>query len=109
MQPFLTLASSSPRRKALLQSLGIQFCVINPNIDESVSQFESAVAYVKRISAEKAATQTAKNLALVLAADTCVSLDGDILGKPSNEKDACEMLTRLSGKVHEVHTGVTIK
>ena len=109
MQPFLTLASSSPRRKALLQSLGIKFCVINPNIDESVSQFESAVDYVKRISAEKAATQTAKNTAVTLAADTCVSLDGDILGKPSNERDACEMLTRLSGKVHEVHTGVTIK
>lgn len=109
VQPFLTLASSSPRRKALLQSLGIKFCVINPNIDESVSQFESAVAYVKRISAEKAATQTPKNTAVILAADTCVSLDGDILGKPSNARDACEMLTRLSGKVHEVHTGVTIK
>ena len=109
MQPFLTLASSSPRRKALLQSLGIKFCAINPNIDESVSQFESAVAYVKRISAEKAATQTAKNMDVILAADTCVSLDGDILGKPSNEKDACEMLTLLSAKVHEVHTGVTIK
>ncbi|HAN06977.1 MAG TPA: hypothetical protein DCP89_00625 [Acidimicrobiaceae bacterium] len=109
VQPFLTLASSSPRRKALLQSLGIKFCVINPNIDESVSQFESAAAYVKRISVEKAATQTVNNTAVILAADTCVSLQGDILGKPSNKKNASEMLTRLSGKMHEVHTGVTIK
>ena len=109
VQPFLTLASSSPRRKALLQTLGIKFCVINPNIDESVSQFESAAAYVKRISVEKAATQTVNNTAVILAADTCVSLHGDILGKPSNKKNASEMLTRLSGKMHEVHTGVTIK
>tara|TARA_B110000008_G_C16964654_1_gene561474 strand:+ start:1717 stop:2166 length:450 start_codon:yes stop_codon:yes gene_type:complete len=64
---------------------------------------------VKRISAEKAATQTVNNAAVILAADTCVSLHGDILGKPSNKKNACEMLTRLSGKIHEVHTGVTIK
>ena len=85
VQPFLTLASSSPRRKALLQSLGIKFCAVNPNIDESVSRFESATAYVKRISAEKAATQTVNNAAVILAADTCVSLHGDILGKPSNK------------------------
>lgn len=107
------LASRSPRRIELLKQVGIECIVLPADIDESLLSGESPSDYVKRLAREKAiATATSlkreySNLA-VLAADTTVSLNGEVLGKPENDADAFSMLKKLSGKVHEVHTAVAV-
>lgn len=106
----LYLASKSPRRKQLLQQLGIEFEVVDVNIDETPGSAEAAIDYVRRISLEKALacrTRVKKELP-VLAADTEVVLDGRILSKPVTMKDAVEMLLSLSGRDHLVYTAVTL-
>lgn len=113
----LYLASRSPRRKDLLAQAGIRFQVYVPAEEELSAPRSrhriSAKAIVKQIAAAKAHA-AARELravgikkALVLSADTLVFLNKKVLGKPSNEKDARQMLKLLSGKWHEVHTGVT--
>lgn len=111
----LILASSSPRRKELLSQLGWQFRVVAPEIDECILDVETAHDYVRRISIEKAnkvfnqqVFGAPKNAGtpLVLASDTVVVLSKEILGKPCNVFEAKEMLRSLSGRTHQVLTGV---
>jgi septum formation protein len=105
----LILASASPRREELLRSVGLKFKIIPADVDETYFQGESPRAHVRRLSRDKAgaiAHQYPK--ALVLGADTIVVIDGQILGKPKNKKQAREMLQQLSNRRHAVLTGFTI-
>ncbi|MCX2982466.1 septum formation inhibitor Maf [Halieaceae bacterium IMCC14734] len=105
------LASASPRRVQLLTRLGVKFSQRPADIDESVMAGEEASDYVVRLAREKAAScQAQVNDAdvVVLAADTCVVLDQQILGKPVDRMDALAMLARLGGREHRVLTGVCL-
>jgi septum formation protein len=106
--PDLILASASPRRRELLQQLGLRIEIRPANIDESTLPGESARTYVERVSAAKCAAIESPGLA-VLAADTTVAVDGVILGKPADEAEAREMLSRLAGRRHEVLTAYCIR
>jgi nucleoside triphosphate pyrophosphatase len=108
VQP-LVLASQSPRRKELLEVLGLPFTVIAPGIDESPNAGESPETYVVRVAREKALDVASRvNGSVVLSADTVVTIDGEILGKPSGREDAIRMLTKLSGRQHRVFTAVCV-
>jgi septum formation protein len=108
------LASRSPRRADLLQQIGLNFTVLPSDIDETPLLNELSHEYVVRLAAEKAQACFAKlqmdqaNLYPVLAADTTVSVDGRILGKPQDDDDAFQMLSSLAGRWHEVHTGIAV-
>jgi septum formation protein len=107
------LASASPRRKELLAILGQEFDVVVSNTDESsVSKDIPASLYVQELALLKAgaaAKVVLKNKnAVVISADTIVTLDGEILGKPSDRASAYKMLSSLSGRAHEVYTGYCI-
>ncbi|HEU4604126.1 MAG TPA: Maf family protein [Steroidobacteraceae bacterium] len=106
------LASASPRRSALLTQIGIRHRVRPVDLDESRRVGEHPQQYVQRLAREKAAAlwaslPTSERLP-VLAADTTVALEDEILGKPSDERDAVRMLSRLSGRTHQVYTGVAL-
>lgn len=105
----LVLASGSPRRHQLLTSVGVAFSVAAPDIDETPSDGEDPVAYVERLARAKAAAVHAGPTDVVLAADTTVALDREILGKPADAADARRMLRSLSGRTHDVHTGVAVR
>ena len=106
--PFI-LASASPRRNDLLSSVGLTFEIHPADVDETYLQGESASTHVKRLSRQKAgAIAHLRPSALVLGADTIVVIDGLILGKPKNKKQAREMLQRLSNRTHTVFTGFTL-
>jgi septum formation protein len=102
----LTLASRSPRRRELLAQLGILLEVNPADTDETPRPDEAAADYVRRVAREKARAVEGET---VLAADTAVVLDGAILGKPRDEEDARRMLRALSGRAHEVMTGVCVR
>jgi septum formation protein len=104
----LVLASASPRRAELLTSAGYAFTVDPADVDEAEQPGEPPEAYVARIARDKARAVAARreSAAVVLAADTTVVVDGEILAKPANESDAIRMLQRLSGVEHRVFTGV---
>lgn len=108
------LASQSPRRKELLQNVGLEFEVVVSDADEStVSDKDTPPPlYVQELALIKAAATAKKVLknkkAIIIAADTIVTLDGAILGKPKDEKDAERMLVSLSGRRHEVYTGYCV-
>ena len=107
----IILASQSPRRKELLDRMGIQdFETISPNVDESAFHGLPPEELVRRLSAEKAAAVAGRagEDAIVIAADTVVALEGAVLGKPADELDAFKMLSALSGVRHQVYTGVTV-
>jgi len=106
----LVLASASPRRAELLRSVGLEFEVMPADIDESVMPGEVPSEYVARLSHEKAAAivERVGGGAIVIAADTTVDVDGEILEKPVDDTDARRMLQLLSGRTHLVHTGVTV-
>jgi nucleoside triphosphate pyrophosphatase len=111
---FIYLASGSPRRRALLEQIGVSFQVIGIELDETALAGEAPLAYVARLAEAKAAAgwQSSRGLgssAPVLAADTAVVLDGRILGKPADMKDAISMLLELSGRTHEVLTAVALR
>jgi septum formation protein len=104
------LASSSPRRRELLASLGIDFEIRKPDVDETQQPGESPETYVQRLSREKAAA-VARQLeppALVLAADTIVIHQGVILGKPIDDADARLILRQLRARTHRVCTAITL-
>ena len=104
------LASNSPRRKQLLADLGIEFEVRSANVDEHIPSgmiSTEVPEYLARIKAE-AVHQQAKN-SLVIAADTVVILENSILGKPKSPQQAKDYLIELSGKNHQVVTGVCVK
>lgn len=105
----LILASASPRRSELLKAAGLAFDVRPADVDESIRPGESADAYVRRLAAEKArAAGAAVPGSAVLGADTIVVAGGEILGKPHDGQDATRMLRLLSGRTHEVMTGVCL-
>lgn len=103
----LVLASGSPRRREFLEQLGFAFTVRPVDIDESPHEGESPCDYVIRLARSKAQA-AAQPGELVLAADTIVVEGGELLGKPRDPDDARRMLGRLSGKEHEVSTGVAL-
>ena len=111
MQRFI-LASQSPRRRELLAQIGVKdFEILVPEADESFDPAKTPqeiVCSICRRKAEAARALAGDNKAIILAADTMVFLDGLRLGKPKDEEDAFEMLRALSGRTHEVCTGVTI-
>jgi septum formation protein len=108
----LILASASPRRRELLAQAGYTFTVEAADVDESVRPAESPAAYVQRLAEEKAQavfSRQSNDLPLiVLGADTTVVCDGEILAKPADAADAKVMLRLLSGRVHQVLTGVAV-
>ncbi|MGH9359854.1 MAG: Maf family protein [Terriglobia bacterium] len=106
----LILASASPRRRELLRNAGVEFESLPAHIDESRLDGETAEEYVRRLAREKASVvaQICLPGRLVLAADTTVELNGEILGKPQDVEDARRMLRLLSGATHRVLTGVCI-
>jgi septum formation protein len=104
----LVLASGSPRRRALLEQLGLAFRVEAPTVDESPLTAERPRAYVARVAEAKARSVAAAARGVVLSADTIVDLDGEALGKPPSPAAARAVLERLSGRTHLVHTGVAV-
>ncbi|NNC04371.1 septum formation inhibitor Maf [Corallococcus exiguus] len=103
------LASASPRRKDLLAQLGLRFTVAAADIDETPMAGEIASDYVLRLAVEKARTVATRHPdAWVLAADTTVALGSELLGKPRDAAEARRMIARLSGRVHEVFTGIAV-
>lgn len=119
----LILASASPRRAELLRTAGYSFDTMTVDVDERVRPGETAEAYVRRLAIEKSAhaygvvsgfSRTSMRPPegghyIILAADTAVVVDGDILGKPADNGDARRMLRRLSGREHEVMTGISLR
>jgi len=105
----LVLASASPRRREMLERF-VTFEVRPADLDETPAPGETPRRYVARLAAEKAAAVAAGvgGATVVVAADTTVDLDGAIIGKPRDAEDACDILGRLSGRTHVVHTGVAI-
>ena len=107
----IILASGSPRRRELLTGLGLDYEVrLLPDIDESYPQSLRGEAIPLEISRKKAEAyrpSMAEN-ELIITADTIVYLDGEVLGKPADEAKACKMLHKLSGRTHQVITGVTL-
>jgi len=129
----LILASASPRRAELLRAAGYEFDIVVADVDESIRDAEVPALYVRRLAAEKSAaaqisvvsgfsrtveirTGPAKaghyedaEDAIVLGADTTVVVDGEILAKPRDDRDAAAMLRRMAGRAHEVLTGVSLR
>ena len=110
-RPFI-LASASPRRRELLAQAGFTFEVVPADVPEVQKPGEDPIHFVTRLAREKAeavaATHTLTPDTLVLGADTIVVVDEEILGKPRDEADAARMLRQLSGKTHQVITGVCL-
>ena len=105
----LILASASPRRAELLRSAGFAFDVVPVNVDETPLAGEQPGACVVRLASAKARAVACRNPGTaVIGADTVVVVDGHLLGKPRDDADAANMLRMLSGRTHEVWTGVTI-
>ncbi len=106
----IVLASASPRRRDLLDSLGLAFAVRAPAVAEILPPGRRPQDAVQELALRKgkAVAETLDGAELVLAADTVIALDGEILGKPSDRSEALGMLRRLSGRSHKVHTGVAI-
>ena len=106
----ICLASTSPRRRRLLEQLGVEFETVAIAIDECWDPQEPVSSYARRMALEKARAAKSKlaQSRPILAADTSVILDGDILGKALNEQDAVMMLRRLSGRTHKVYTAVAL-
>lgn len=107
----IILASKSPRRRALLEQMGVRdFRIVTPDIDEHMDRGLPPAELVRQISLEKAqavAAQADPNT-VVIAADTVVALDGVVLGKPADKEEAFRMLSLLSGNRHQVYTGLTV-
>jgi septum formation protein len=105
----LVLASASPRRAELLRAAGIDFDVLIANVDESVHPGETPAQHVARLAEEKALRVLPEaGSRPVLGADTAVVVDGEIFGKPADAADAGRMLRTLSGRQHQVMTGVAL-
>ena len=115
--PPLVLASASPRRRELLAGLGLAFEIDVPDVDETPLADEAPEAMVVRLARAKAAAVTDRRTSataataatLVIAADTTVVLDGEVLGKPRDVDEAARFLGRLAGRTHLVHTGHALR
>ena len=116
LRGMLILASASPRRCDLLAQAGLKFTAVPANLNEDLLPDEAAAAYVQRLAEEKAQavwsahrlSDTADDPLVVLGADTCVVVDGRVLGKPVDTADVRRMLTLLSGRTHAVMTGIAV-
>lgn len=106
--PVLCLASASPRRRDLLATIGVAVEVRPVDIDETPGAGEAAHDYVRRLAREKALAGARLSALPVLGSDTAVVCDGAILGKPTGREQAATMLRGLSGRAHEVLTGVAV-
>ncbi|MDD4801811.1 MAG: Maf family protein [Syntrophomonas sp.] len=107
--PKIILASGSPRRKLLLQQIGLRFTTMNANIEETISTSVSPSELAQYIAFSKAkAVSRRLHEGIIIAADTIVVREGIIMGKPENRGDAFMMLSRLSGQYHQVITGLCI-
>ncbi len=106
----LILASASIRRADILRDAGFSFAVLSSAVDETLIPGESAHDLVQRLAAAKAELVAARAVgpAIIIAADTVIVLDGQVLGKPRTSDDARNMLVKLSGRTHSVVTGVTL-
>jgi septum formation protein len=105
----IILASGSPRRRQLLEMLGIAFRVVVPDVDEGRAPAELPEGYVTRLAREKAASVAGREPGgVVLAADTTVVMRGHIFGKPETPAEAADMLHRLEGRKHQVMTAVAV-
>ena len=105
----IVLASASPRRHELLTTAGLDVEVVPVALDETVQPDEPPAAYVERLARAKASAVAAQLPdRLVLGADTTVTIDGEVLGKPRDPEDAARMLRRLSGRSHDVLTGIAV-
>jgi len=107
--PVLHLASSSPRRGAILERMGLEFTAGGVDIDEQQLAGESPANMVVRLAIEKAYAAMSPPETVIIGADTAVVLDGEVFGKPRNEADALRMLAALSGRSHDVMTGVAVR
>ena len=122
----LVLASASPRRADLLRAAGYDFETLAVDLDEGVRVGETPASYVSRLAHEKSAAAMQRFVAraqqacrgperdalhdvAVLGADTAVIVDGEILGKPRDDDDSAAMLQKLSGRAHEVLTGISLR
>lgn len=105
----VVLASASPRRRELLNLIGIAHEVVPADVDESLLPGEAPARYVERVARDKATAVAAKHAhVLVIAADTTVVLDGDVLAKPADAADAKRMIGRLAARTHDVYTGIAV-
>jgi septum formation protein len=106
----IVLASKSPRRAEILRAVGWEFVALAADIDETRMASEDAVSYVERLAQQKAETiaNTTSDSELVVGADTVVLIEGEIIGQPRDDEDARRMLKLLSGKWHEVLTGLAL-
>ena len=103
------LASASPRRRRLLEQIGLRFDVEPADVDETALPGETATSHVERLAREKAEAVAARHPeAVVVGGDTVVILDGELLTKPADEADAVATLLRLQGREHRVETGVAV-
>ena len=111
-RPQIFLASTSPRRRELLEQLGVRYQYLEVAVDETPLPREQAANYVKRLAVRKAQHARTDTVAVedipVLAADTCIVHQGNIIGKPANREQAVEILTQLSGRTHEVYSAVAV-
>ncbi len=107
-EPSLILASSSPRRKEILEAMGIAFTIRTTDVDESLCDGESAADMVLRLAAAKVAAIPVIAGQIVIGADTAVVLEEEFFGKPVDADDALRMLSRLSGRTHQVMTGLAV-
>ncbi len=105
----LVLASRSPRRSDLLRAAGFAFIIRAADVDESVRGQESPIAYVQRLAEKKAVAVEINDGEIIIAADTTVAIGEEILGKPLDRDDAKVMLQKLSGRRHDVYTGVCLR
>ena len=111
----IVLGSASPRRRELCDLLGVEYSVRPAELDETPVPGEHPVAYVARLAIEKAAAVARLELTdgrpdvVVIAADTTVEIDGEILGKPADAEEVRSMLRKLAGRTHRVHTGVAVR
>ena len=105
----IILASGSPRRREILANTNAKFDVLTSDVDERIFKFEEPTQLVLRLAFEKCMDIAINNPeSLVIGADTIVVLDNEILGKPKNEDEAFDMLSKLSNREHQVITGMSI-
>lgn len=109
LEDMLVLASKSPRRSEILKQAGFDFVVRAANVPENRRDGETPVDFVQRLAREKAMAVERNAREVILGADTIVAASGEILGKPSDAADAARMLSLLSGRQHEVLTGICLR
>jgi septum formation protein len=110
-EPLIHLASRSPRRRELLDQIGVSWATVDQDVDETLGAGESPEVFVVRLALEKARAgwhTLDAGVVNVLGADTVVVVDGEVMGKPADEGEARAMLDRLSGRSHRVLTGVAL-